>query len=435
MFLFSVLLVISINSLNFWLGHTLYLSFLFIVPIYLTAWFTGFRNGILISALSAFYPLITASIPNPTPPTAWITSVNAMTMFTFFVIFSYFVSALRMETMKVYRHGYTDGLTGLLNTRAFYKEAERERVRAQRYGYPLTLCVMDLDGFKRVNDTYGHLKGDELLRETAQILHGGVRQTDLVARLGGDEFAILFPELDMSTAERLIQKIHFSFNGSFVHNGFEVTPSIGVVYFYDHSLSIDKMISKADACMYNAKRSGKNQIISECFGNPVLDRTKERVPNPIPVQEISPLDAAPHPWPRNGKERVLLVEDNPGDAHLIHEILRNHGKEEFILSEEQRLEKTLKLLSEQKVDIVLLDLGLPDSFGLRTLVQVRTRVRTTPIVVLSAIDDPQMALDAIRMGAQDYLIKDHVLKNDSLIRVLRYTLERNRQAAPNHIEN
>ncbi len=122
---------------------------------------------------------------------------------------------------------------------------------------------------------------------------------------------------------------------------------------------------------------------------------------------------------------VLLIEDNPGDARLIREQLRDATETTFVLSLVSNLEEGLKALSEHVFGVVLLDLSLPDSFGLDTLQKVRNVVQDVPIVVLTGFDDQTLGLQAVQMGAQDYL-----LKNDShpklLSRTIRYAIERHR---------
>jgi len=128
---------------------------------------------------------------------------------------------------------------------------------------------------------------------------------------------------------------------------------------------------------------------------------------------------------RKGPIRVLLVEDNPGDARLILEMLREVQGETFELLQVNRLELALEQLSAAGVDVVLLDLGLPDSQGLATFERTLRGTTTEPIIVISGLDDEQVALEAVRAGAQDYLIKSRI-EGHLLSRVIRYAIERQR---------
>ena len=121
------------------------------------------------------------------------------------------VAALALDNARtrseLERLATTDDLTGLPNRRCFMAQLERELARAQRYRIPLSLLLLDLDDFKRLNDTHGHAMGDHALRLVAHAIHGCLRTPDLVARLGGDEFAVLVPQADRAAAEALARRI------------------------------------------------------------------------------------------------------------------------------------------------------------------------------------------------------------------------------------
>ncbi len=122
---------------------------------------------------------------------------------------------------------------------------------------------------------------------------------------------------------------------------------------------------------------------------------------------------------------VLLIEDNPGDARLIQEMLAEPGKADYKLENADRLSQGLERLLEGGIDVVLLDLGLPDSQGLETLGKVRAQASAVPIIVLTGLDDEVTAVEAVRQGAQDYLVKGDV-DSKLLWRALRYSIERKR---------
>src|ERR1043165_6870902 len=126
--------------------------------------------------------------------------------------------------------------------------------------------------------------------------------------------------------------------------------------------------------------------------------------------------------------RVLLVEDNPGDARLILEMLRETQDLDFELESLESLAPALARISRTGVDVVLLDLGLPDSQGLETFSRVQAHLPNDPIVVISGLDDQSVALDAVRAGAQDYLVKGRI-EGQLLARVIRYAIERKRAEA------
>ncbi len=158
-----------------------------------------------------------------------------------------------------------DALTGLANRSCFEDRLSLEFKRSFRSGQPFALLYLDLDGFKKVNDTLGHRSGDELLRLTGQRLLACVRQTDTVARLGGDEFAIILSEVGDSAivqglASTMVEAVSrpFSLGGQVVH----VSASIGIAYSLQHGVSPIALMHSADQAMYNAKALGKNRFMT-----------------------------------------------------------------------------------------------------------------------------------------------------------------------------
>jgi DNA-binding NtrC family response regulator len=125
----------------------------------------------------------------------------------------------------------------------------------------------------------------------------------------------------------------------------------------------------------------------------------------------------------NQSIKVLYVEDNPGDARLIQEMLKRGGYFRFELSSVDRLAEAVKRLEEEAFDVILLDLGLPDSQGLETLKRVRHKVPKLPIVVITGLADDTLGMEAVREGAQDYLIKGQ-FDGNLLIHSIRYSIAR-----------
>ena len=156
-----------------------------------------------------------------------------------------------------------DPLTGLFNRRYLDDTLEREIARAIREGYPVTVMMLDIDHFKRINDTYGHLAGDEMLRVAARLLHSHARQEDIVCRFGGEEFAIVLPKMGTEAAEQRAELWRREFEeeqvvfGSFV---LQATISIGVAAFPGNGRTRDELIDAADHALYEAKSEGRNRI-------------------------------------------------------------------------------------------------------------------------------------------------------------------------------
>ncbi len=166
---------------------------------------------------------------------------------------------------EIYRLMTIDGLTQVHNKRFFGEALEKEFARSVRYKHPFALVMFDIDHFKKVNDTYGHLAGDEVLRGVAQLVQGKVRRNDTTARVGGEEFAVLVPEVlcegGVTLAEKLRKLIE---DEPFMHEGVRipVTVSLGVAAWHAGVPDAETLLKAADAKLYEAKRSGRNRVCS-----------------------------------------------------------------------------------------------------------------------------------------------------------------------------
>jgi diguanylate cyclase (GGDEF)-like protein len=167
----------------------------------------------------------------------------------------------------VQRQAVTDELTGLFNHRRFQEVMTQEVERAKRYGQEMGLIMLDIDNFKRVNDTYGHLQGDMVLREVARVLRQSSREIDEPARYGGEEMAVALPQTDLEGAYRFAERVRRRIEAldlDLVEGDgvLKVTASFGVA-----SLNTaggdgkDALVAAADAALYRAKRSGKNRTV------------------------------------------------------------------------------------------------------------------------------------------------------------------------------
>jgi diguanylate cyclase (GGDEF)-like protein len=155
-----------------------------------------------------------------------------------------------------------DDLTNLPNRRAFTEAVVAELVRARRSGRALAVALVDLDDFKRINDTFGHPTGDRTLRDVAEVLREHFREIDLVSRLGGEEFAVLLPETDLVGAqeatERFVTALADVEFGDDRIGPYRITASAGVTAAAD--LELDALLESADRALYRAKKLGKNQV-------------------------------------------------------------------------------------------------------------------------------------------------------------------------------
>ena len=155
-----------------------------------------------------------------------------------------------------------DSLTGLINRRRFQEELERSIAFTQRYQQQSALLFIDLDQFKYINDSYGHLYGDEYLVDVSRRLFKALRRTDILGRLGGDEFGVIIPNVTLDEAETVanallstLSKESIKYNENAIH----ISASIGIVFFPNQGVVATDLLAKADAAMYSAKNAGRSQ--------------------------------------------------------------------------------------------------------------------------------------------------------------------------------
>ncbi|MDQ3574519.1 MAG: sensor domain-containing diguanylate cyclase [Actinomycetota bacterium] len=185
------------------------------------------------------------------------TRINALVEFAAHGALSIRKATLLAEVERLAR---VDALTGLPNRRTFDETLDREVARAARSGEPLSLVMLDVDHFKQINDTYGHDRGDEVLRQIGAILATSLRQIDLPARFGGEEFAFVLPDCTGHAALRLTEEVRSAIaspkNG---HQGPSVTVSAGVASFPRNALTGAELRKQADEALYQSKRGGRDR--------------------------------------------------------------------------------------------------------------------------------------------------------------------------------
>jgi diguanylate cyclase (GGDEF)-like protein len=164
---------------------------------------------------------------------------------------------------EIYRLMTVDALTRIYNRRYFNEVLEREFNRSKRYGRALSLIAFDVDHFKRVNDTYGHLTGDNLLRQVAAAVKQRLRREDVFARTGGEEFAILLPEIELDGARTTAEKVRRIVESTPLKQDpaiIQCTVSLGVATRGADETSGEELYKRADARLYEAKEQGRNRV-------------------------------------------------------------------------------------------------------------------------------------------------------------------------------
>lgn len=173
--------------------------------------------------------------------------------------------ALEIENLRLRELSVRDELTNVFNRRYFLYRLEEEISRSTRFREPLTICFLDLDGFKNVNDTLGHPEGDRLLIRFGAWLNSKVRKHDVVARYGGDEFILLLANTDLNEAMTICKRLNSEIckqDFGIRNKDLKISVSIGIATFPDHANSGADLLSRADQAMLRAKASGKNKFVA-----------------------------------------------------------------------------------------------------------------------------------------------------------------------------
>ena len=220
------------------------LSLLVAVPLMWLTLGTVDASGILLSAL----------IPAVTAP--WL-----------FLAFCRLVTKLQAAQEELRRLSITDELMQIANRRHFMEMGGSEMARVRRYGGIFSLAVLDLDGFKALNDQFGHAAGDAMLREVGDALRNATRTPDLIARLGGEEFVVLLPYTDAEGAMEIGERLRRRVAGiAMLWDGgqtIRITASVGVATWDPSVEKLEELLRQADHAMYSAKRGGRNRVSGE----------------------------------------------------------------------------------------------------------------------------------------------------------------------------
>ena len=263
-----LLLILMLAALDHTTGYELSFSIFYLLPIAFATWYAGTYQGVLLSIVSASVWLIVDITAGNQYSRSFIPIWNAGVRFLFFIVTAWLLTTVKAQLEKERIMARLDGLTGVMNGFAFTESAETILRIADRFDRTTAIGYIDLDNFKRVNDTLGHAEGDQVLKTVASVLLSSVRKADLVGRLGGDEFVVLLPETTYSGAATVFESIRESILKKAAERGWPIGLSIGAAVFLTAPSSLNEAIRLADTLMYRVKKSGKNHILIEAYGRP-----------------------------------------------------------------------------------------------------------------------------------------------------------------------
>ena len=189
---------------------------------------------------------------------------------------------IRRKNEELTRLATRDPLTDCLNRRSFFEQFEKEWEASERYGYPLSAIMVDIDHFKRINDTHGHAVGDEVLQQVATALTTSARDSDVVCRYGGEEFSIILPHADIASAQAAAEKFRVAIE-TLEFSQLELTASLGVSCTGFGSTDPQMLLDQADRSLYFSKRSGRNQVarFDKLPTNLEIDALESSVTHPV----------------------------------------------------------------------------------------------------------------------------------------------------------
>ena len=254
----GAVLLVATGFLDYVTGYDLSFSAFYLLPIFLLAWlggpWPGWAGVVACTIARTLADVLTGHPYHSLLLPFW----NAGMRFGLYAVVALILLAFRGHVDRQRELARTDGLTGLVNLRAFQEAARAEAERSRRYRHSLSVAYLDLDNFKGLNDSHGHAAGDEMLRTVAEIIQSAVRSTDIAARVGGDEFAVLFPETDKAAVRAALAKIQSRFDVEVNRRRWPVGLSVGVeTAAVGSAQDVQAMIAAADARMYLEKEKHK----------------------------------------------------------------------------------------------------------------------------------------------------------------------------------
>lgn len=282
-----------------------------------------------------------------------------------------------------------DELTGAYNRKHFNRMMKHLIADFHRSGRVFSIVIIDIDYFKKVNDTFGHLVGDEVLRSCADIIVNNMRHEDTLCRYGGEEFALLLPNTDKNQALEVLARIHhaiLSYAFTFKDQQLQVTFTAGVTDIHPDNAHSDKLFEEADQALYVGKQSGRNQTV--LFSEEVINKHNEQRLNIIVVDD----DRLIH--------KIIVSEFTKWqpNRNIVVSVKGYDNGTDFLQSD---------WYSEQEKYIILLDGIMPEMDGVEVLKRIRYEYPESNIVVamLTGRSNQTDIIHALQLGADDYIVK------------------------------
>lgn len=269
---FALLLAGLVTTADWWSHAEVAASLAYLVPIAVVAWARG-RLAAAVMAGTCAGAWLTVDVMTHGDLAASATEIaNFLVLLVAFLLTGQVLARLRGRLERERWLARTDPLTGIHNRRAFWNATKRELERCRRFAEPFSVAYLDIDGFKGVNDRFGHAAGDQLLRRIASLLQQELRQLDMVARLGGDEFALLLPGTNVFGASTVLTRLRDLLRSAPWRSQYAIDCSIGCVTVLVAPADVDAVVARADQLMYSMKRTGRGELRHEVLREGDLER-------------------------------------------------------------------------------------------------------------------------------------------------------------------
>ena len=258
-------------------GRSVPLIDFFLIPTAAVAWLSHTRwSGLAAAAITAIISALLAMEAQGTAAGPAVAAAAAR--FVLYAMILFALGAMRRMQSERETEARTDPQTGAANARGFREVAERDLAQSRRSGESLSLLYFDIDGFKDINDRFGHTAGDHVLLHVSHVLRATVRSVDTVARLGGDEFAVLVPGADATAARQMADRLRVQLARVRCDDASPISCSVGLATFVSPPATVEGMLAQGDALMYRAKAKGKGRVEHERVGTRAVLRHAELAP-------------------------------------------------------------------------------------------------------------------------------------------------------------